>query len=134
VQPLAHIALAVLDTQQAAERYKALGFEVGEPEIIEREHVIIRKAARAGIEVELLESLGKGPISNFVAKRGTGLHHVAFRCTDLSKSLNELRASDILPLPGYPAEGSMKSRVAFLDPKATGNILFELVESLEKKL
>src|SRR5712672_1329033 len=76
---LAHLAVAVENLGQAAELYRALGFEIGNSEIVESEKVRLTKAMRPGVCVELLEAYphGEGPIARFLTRHGAGLHHVA---------------------------------------------------------
>lgn len=127
---LAHIAVAVIDLDAAAVLYRTLGFEVGELETIDREHVRLRKAIKDGFCLELLEAFpaGEGSIAKYVAKRGPGLHHVALQSVNIKIDLQRLEKSGIRVLEGYPAFGSEGNQVAFLDPKNTGGVLIELVE------
>jgi len=128
--PLAHMAVAVESLAAAAPVYLALGFALHEPEVIEREKVRAQVAEKEGLRVELLEAFpaGSGPLAKFLAKRGPGLHHVALCTADLEGDLARLQAAGVRPLKGYPAAGLGGSRVAFLDPKTTGGVLFELVQ------
>lgn len=128
--PLAHLAIAVESLQAAVPTYVALGFTLGEPEELAREKIRARIAEKDGFRIELLEPLspGEGPIGKFIAKRGPGLHHVALRTTDLDGDLRRLAATGVVPLKGYPAAGLHGTRVAFLDPKTTGGVLYELVQ------
>lgn len=128
--PLAHLAIAVESLTAAAATYRALGFSLHEPEAIAREKVRAQVAEKGELRIELLEPhpAGEGPIAKFLAKRGAGLHHVALRTTDLDADLARLASAGVNPLKGYPATGLGGSRVAFLDPKTTGGVLFELVQ------
>ena len=79
--------------------------------------------------VELLEPLDpKTPVGRFLARRGPGLHHVAYRTDDIDLALGALRAGGLRPLDDEPRAGVGASRVAFLDPRATHGALTELVE------
>ncbi|MCW8132562.1 MAG: VOC family protein [Planctomycetota bacterium] len=128
--PLAHLAVAVERLDAAAPVYRALGFAISEAETIAREKVCARVASKGALHIELLEPApaGEGPIAKFLAKRGPGLHHVALRTADLDGDLARLSAAGVAPLKGYPALGLGGSKVAFLDPKTTGGVLFELVQ------
>ena len=124
------MALAVPDVEPAGTRLAALGFEVGAAEVVAHENVKIRKALKTGLTVELLEPYppATGGIARFLARRGSGLHHVAFLCEDLATGLKKLADCGIRTLPNYPATGSERTRVAFLHPSDTGGLLIELVE------
>ncbi len=128
--PLAHLAVAVNSLADGAALYVALGFTLGEPEVIASQHVRAQVASKGDFRVELLEAHpeGTGPIAKFLEKRGPGIHHIALLSTDVEGDLEKLNDQAIIPLSGYPATGMGGTVVAFLDPKTTGGVLIELVE------
>jgi methylmalonyl-CoA epimerase len=80
-------------------------------------------------EIELLESTdSEGPIAKFIASRGQGMQHIAFRVEDLEASLAELKARGVRLLDEVPRKGAGGARIAFIHPKATGGVLVELCE------
>jgi methylmalonyl-CoA epimerase len=82
--------------------------------------------------VELLLPLGdETPVGRFVAKRGPGLHHVAYQVEDIDSTLRSLRDSGLRLIDEEPRVGIRSSRVAFLHPGASGGVLTELVEPAE---
>ena len=127
--PLAHVAIAVKRLESSAALYRKKGYTLADPEVIAREQVRLQVAVKDDMKIELLEAYpaGKGPIAKFLAKRGPGLHHVALRSKHLEKDLVLLKSAGVQVQPGYPAPGAEGSRIAFLDPKTTGGVLFELV-------
>jgi methylmalonyl-CoA/ethylmalonyl-CoA epimerase len=79
--------------------------------------------------VELLRPLGDDtPVGRFLAKRGPGLHHVAYQVDDIAAALARLRDEGVRMIDSEPRTGIRGSRVAFLHPSASGSILTELVE------
>ena len=130
--PLAHLAIAVSNLEDASELYAALGFRIGPLEVVPHEQVRLQLAEKDDLRVELLEAFppGQGPIAKFIDKRGAGLHHMALWCDDLGLELARLEKAGIKTLPGYPAPGAGSTRVAFLDPKTTGGVLIELSEKV----
>jgi len=79
--------------------------------------------------VELLRPLGPETIvGRFIAKRGEGLHHVAYRVTDIDSTLARLAEAGIELIDSEARIGIRGSRVAFVHPKVTGGALTELVE------
>jgi methylmalonyl-CoA/ethylmalonyl-CoA epimerase len=79
--------------------------------------------------VELLRPLGDDtPVGRFLAKRGPGLHHVAYQVDDIAAALAQLRDEGVRMIDSEPRTGIRGSRVAFLHPSASGSILTELVE------
>jgi methylmalonyl-CoA epimerase len=79
--------------------------------------------------VELLAALGPDtPVGKFLAKKGPGLHHVAYQVSDIDQTLDALRASGLRLIDEQPRVGIRSSRVAFLHPASTGGVLTEIVE------
>ena len=82
--------------------------------------------------VELLRPLAEDtPVGKFLAKRGPGLHHVAYQVTDIEAALQSLRDAGVRLLDETPRTGIRNSRVAFLHPKSSGGVLTEIVEPAE---
>jgi len=82
--------------------------------------------------VELLAPLADDtPVGRFLARRGPGLHHVAYRVDDVAATLDELRAAGVRVIDEQPRAGIRGSRVAFLHPEACGGVLTELVQPAE---
>lgn len=79
--------------------------------------------------VELLAPLGDDtPVGKFLAKKGPGLHHVAYQTTDIAAELERLTASGVQLIDKTPRTGIRGSSVAFLHPKSTGGVLTEIVQ------
>jgi methylmalonyl-CoA/ethylmalonyl-CoA epimerase len=79
--------------------------------------------------IELLE--GQGPesgVTRWIGDKGPGLFHICFEVEDIDAALAELKAKGTPLLNETPVIGHGNCRIAFIDPKATGNILFELAE------
>jgi methylmalonyl-CoA epimerase len=82
--------------------------------------------------VELLHPLsGDTPVGKFLAKRGPGLHHVAYGVDDVETALAELRQRGVRLIDESPRTGIRGSRVAFLHPAASGGVLTEIVQPAE---
>jgi methylmalonyl-CoA epimerase len=82
--------------------------------------------------VELLRPLSDDtPVGKFLAKRGPGLHHVAYQVTDIEAALASLRDAGVRLLDETPRTGIRNSRVAFLHPKSSGGVLTEIVQPAE---
>jgi methylmalonyl-CoA/ethylmalonyl-CoA epimerase len=129
-RPLDHVGLA-LEGFAAADAYAALGWRaVGGDHDLPDQGVRVRMLQGGpGPALELLVPLGdEGPVARFLARRGPGLHHVAFAVPDLDAEMARLTALgapfvDARPRPGYGGH-----RVAFLHPRWSGGVLVELVE------
>ena len=79
--------------------------------------------------VELLRPLGpETAVGRFISKRGEGLHHVAYRVSDIDAALARLAEAGVELIDEEARVGIRGSRVAFLHPRGTGGVLTELVE------
>lgn len=79
--------------------------------------------------IELLAPLGPDTaVGKFLAKRGPGMHHVAYQVTDIEAALASLRASGMRLIDEQPRTGIRDSRVAFLHPATAGGVLTEIVQ------
>jgi methylmalonyl-CoA/ethylmalonyl-CoA epimerase len=84
--------------------------------------------AVGGGRLELLQPLAEDtPVGRFLAKRGPGLHHVAFAVDDLAAELDRLRAEGAQLIDETPRLGLFGLEVAFVHPEATGGVLAEFV-------
>jgi methylmalonyl-CoA/ethylmalonyl-CoA epimerase len=66
--------------------------------------------------------------AKWIAKHGESLYHICLEVDDIDAALVELKAKGVRPLNETPTVGHGNSRVAFLDPNTTANILIELAE------
>jgi methylmalonyl-CoA epimerase len=79
--------------------------------------------------VELLAPLGPDtPVGKFLAKKGPGIHHVAYQVEDIDSALASLKDAGLRLIDETPRIGIRGSRVAFLHPAASGGVLTEIVE------
>lgn len=71
-----------------------------------------------------------GPIAKFLAKKGSGIHHVALQVDNLDAALTYMEANGIQMIDSTPRPGSHNTRIAFIHPESTGGLLVELVQQL----
>jgi len=128
-----HIGLAVEDLEAAFELHTAAyGMEVAHRETVAEQGVEAVLLDVGENHVELLSPLGADtPVGRFLAKRGPGLHHVAYQVEDIDAALATLREQGVRMIDEQPRTGIRASRVAFLHPSASGGVLTELVEPAE---
>lgn len=126
---LHHVGIVVHDIDSAAERYLALGFSGGERfELAEQGVVAVTFRSGAGY-VELIQpTRPDGPVAKFIAKRGEGMHHVAYRVADLEGALRELSARGVRLIDAAPRAGAHGWRIAFIHPESCSGVLTELVD------
>lgn len=125
-----HTGIVVADLDAAAAKYCALGF--GDPHRF--------AVPSQGIEamtfpcgdgfVELIAPTDPdGPIARFMAKRGEGVHHVAYRVDDIAAALVDLKSRGVRLIDESPRSGAHGWQVAFIHPEATAGVLTELVQT-----
>jgi methylmalonyl-CoA/ethylmalonyl-CoA epimerase len=128
-----HIGVATDDLDGAIALYEgALGMPVAHRETVESQGVEAVLLDVGEGHVELLRPLDDDtPVGKYLAKKGPGLHHVAYAVGDIDEVLEALREKGVELIDSEARVGIRNSRVAFLHPKATGGVLTELVEPAE---
>jgi len=125
-----HIGVAVEDIDAAIELYRdSFEMELAHRETVESQGVEAVLLDVGDGHVELLAPLGPDtPVGKYLAKNGTGLHHVAYAVDDIDAALEKIAAAGIQLIDSEPRTGIRDSRVAFLHPRSTGGVLTEIVE------
>ncbi|MFJ2031261.1 methylmalonyl-CoA epimerase [Streptosporangium sp. NPDC087985] len=104
--------------------------EVNEAQGVKEAMLHIADGNGGGSYIQLLEPLGPDtPVGKFLAKRGEGVHHVAFGVPDVAEAMREIGDKGVRLLDEKPRHGSMGSSIAFLHPKDVGGMLTELVQA-----
>jgi methylmalonyl-CoA epimerase len=125
-----HIGMAVEDLDAAIALYD----ETYAMELVHRETVDAQGVEAVLLDVgenhvELLAPLGPDtPVGRFLAKRGPGIHHVAYQTDDIEATLRRLSSMGVRLIDDRPRVGIRDSRVAFLHPSASGGVLTEIVQ------
>lgn len=130
VKKVDHIGIAVSNLDDALEFYeKVLGMSLQGIEIVEEQKVKVAFLPIGDTEIELLESTDKeGPIAKFIAKKGEGIQHIAYRVDDIEEALEEMRQKGIRLIDEKPRYGAGGAKIAFLHPKSTHGVLIELCQ------
>lgn len=125
-----HIGVAVDDLDAALALYEQR-FEMP---LVHRETVESQGVEAVLLDVgdghvELLRPLGEETaVGKFLARKGPGLHHVAYAVEDIDVTLERLASAGLELIDSEPRVGIRDSRVAFLHPRSTGGVLTEIVE------
>jgi methylmalonyl-CoA/ethylmalonyl-CoA epimerase len=124
-----HLGVAVDDLDQALGTYERLfGARVEHRATVEDQGVEAASLRLGESRVELLTSLGEEtPVGKFLAKRGPGMHHVAYEVDDLPGALRELSDRGAELIDEAPRSGLFGLQVAFVHPDAVHGVLAELV-------
>ena len=125
-----HIGVAVTDLDESIELYRrAFGGELIHRATNDREGLEAAFIRTGSGEVELMHATREdSPVGKFVAKRGPGLHHVAYAVADIELALKQAKEAGVELIDAVPRSGMHGGRIAFLHPKSVGGVLTELVE------
>jgi methylmalonyl-CoA/ethylmalonyl-CoA epimerase len=130
VKGVHHVGVAVDDLDEAISSYERfLGAELAERET-QYEQGVEAASLRLGTgHVELLAALGPDtPVGRFLAKRGPGMHHLAYEVEDLPAELARLRGEGARLIDAAPRRGLFGTQVAFVHPESVHGVLSELVQ------
>jgi methylmalonyl-CoA/ethylmalonyl-CoA epimerase len=128
-----HIGVAVEELEPALALYQAdYGMTLVHREVVEEQGVEAVLLDVGENHVELLRPLSPDtPVGRHLARRGPGLHHVAYQVSDIDATLASLRTSGVRLIDEQARIGIRRSRVAFLHPTSTGGVLTEIVQPAE---
>jgi methylmalonyl-CoA/ethylmalonyl-CoA epimerase len=130
LKKIEHLGIAVNNIQESLKVYEALlGTSCYKIEEVISEQVKTAFLTIGESKIELLEAThADSPIAKFLAKRGKGIHHLAFETTDIDQEIMRLRMEGFELIHQTPKDGADNKRIAFLHPKTTDGILVELCE------
>lgn len=125
-----HVAIAVRSLEEAIPFYRdQLGLVFRGIEEVADQKVRVALFEVGFSRVELLEpTADDSPISNFLAERGPGLHHIALRTDAIGGELQSLADHGVRLIDKQPRAGADGMQIAFLHPKSTGGVLLELTQ------
>jgi methylmalonyl-CoA epimerase len=125
-----HVGVAVEDIDAALALYRdTFGLPLVHRETVSAQGVDAVLLDVGDSHIELLQPLGPDTaVGKFLARRGPGLHHVAYRVTSVEETLTALRAAGIRLIDERPRTGIRGSQVAFIHPASTGGVLTEIVQ------
>lgn len=126
-----HIGIAVNSLKTSIPLYeRLLGSNCYKTEQVSGEQVDTAFFLQNGAKIELLESIDpNGVIAKFIAKKGEGLHHIAFEVPDIQAEMERLKKEGFTLLNETPKLGADNKWVCFVHPKDTNGVLIELCQS-----
>jgi methylmalonyl-CoA/ethylmalonyl-CoA epimerase len=130
IKRIEHIAIAVKSIARMREvMEEKLGLSLEYEEHLPQYHTRLAMYPIGQTCLELLESNNAASeTSKWIATRGEGLFHICLEVDHIEDALAELKQKGVALIDEKPRTGHANSRIAFLDPKSTGNVLIELVE------
>jgi methylmalonyl-CoA epimerase len=128
-----HVGVAVEDIDAALPFYRdVLKMPLVHRETVEEQGVHAALLDVGDGHIELVAPVGpETGVAKFLARRGAGLHHVAYRVEDIEATLGELTGAGVRLIDERPRTGIRDSRVAFVHPGSTGGVLVEIVQPAE---
>lgn len=129
-----HIGIAVKNIEDSLEYYiHTLGLTLLGIEEVQSQKVRVAFIDAGNIKLELLEPTEEnGPVAKFIEKKGEGIHHIAFGVADIRSRMVELKEKGVQLLSDEPKTGAGGAEVAFLHPKSSFGVLYELCEKRGK--
>jgi len=130
IKHIDHIGIAVKALDQAGKFYSdVLGLEIDGVENVADQKVNVAFIPITDSEIELLESTEPdGPIAKYIASRGEGIQHIAFRVEDIDAALQELKEKGVRLIDDKARIGAGGAKIAFIHPKETNGVLVEICQ------
>ena len=126
-----HIGIAVSDIEEAISTYETiLNTECYKREVVKSQKVDTAFFQTGESKVELLGATADDSvITKYIAKKGEGMHHVAFEVDDIHAEMQRLQSEGFRLLSEKPAVGADNKLVAFVHPKDSKGVLIELCQT-----
>ncbi|WP_088102423.1 methylmalonyl-CoA epimerase [Halalkalibacter urbisdiaboli] len=129
-QKVDHIGIAVTSINKVLPFYiGSLKLSLEKIEEVPTQEVRVAFLSIGDVKIELLEPLSNtSPIARFIRKRGEGLHHIAIGVTSIETRINDMIENGVQMINKEPIQGADDALIAFLHPKSTAGVLYELCE------
>ncbi len=126
-----HVGIAVTDLEEATDTYtRLLGGTIEHRDLVPEQGVEAASVLIGGSRIELLAPTGADtPVGRFLARRGPGVHHIAYEVDDVAAAIAELAASGAELIDVVPRAGLFGLQIAFVHPDAVHGVLTEVVSS-----
>jgi methylmalonyl-CoA/ethylmalonyl-CoA epimerase len=133
MKKIEHIGIAVKDLEKSNALFKQLlGKAHYKTEEVTSEGVKTSFFKSGPNKIELLEATNsESPIAKFIAKKGEGVHHIAFAVDDIKAEIKRLKSEGFTVLNDTPKCGADNKLVVFLHPKSTNGVLIELCQKID---
>ncbi len=130
MKKIEHIGIAVKDLEKSNDLYsKLLNSSPYKLEEVASEGVKTSFFQVGESKIELLEASNEeSAIAKFIAKKGEGIHHIAYDVEDIYKEMERLRKEGFQLLNDKPKHGADNKLVCFIHPKSAGGVLVELCQ------
>lgn len=134
IERVSHLGIAVADLDRAVHLYRdVLGLTMTSRWVAEDDGIEAASFRVGDVDIELMQALDDtSPVARYVARRGEGIHHVAFAVDDVAATLDDARARGLEAIDERPRTGGGgRTRVAFLHPRTMHGVLTELEQHVD---
>lgn len=133
MKKLDHIGIAVKDMEVSKALFeKLLGISSYKEEEVASEGVLTSFFKTNSNKIELLAATHEDSvIAKFIAKKGEGIHHIAFEVANIEEEIQRLKKEGFFVFTETPRKGADNKLVVFLHPKSTNGVLIELCQSIQ---
>ncbi len=130
IKKIDHIAIAVSDLDEEIKRYRdVLGMEFHGTEAVEEQKVKVAFFKVGDVHIELTAPTEEdSPVGKFLAKKGSGIHHIAYETDNLETQIGEFKEKGVRMIDNEPRLGAGGAKIAFAHPKSFSGVLVELKE------
>jgi len=130
IDKIDHIGIAVENLEKSVALFKdVFGLELKEIEEVPEQMVKVAMFEIGEVHIELLEPTSPdSPIAKFIEKKGGGIHHIAYHCSDIESTIEDFKGKGVRMIDEKPRIGAGDKKIAFLHPKSTIRVLTEICE------
>ncbi len=131
---ISHVALAVTDLDAAIQLYEAVfGLSLAHRWVADADRMEAATFRLGDMEIELMQPLDEdSPVGRFIARRGEGIHHIAYEVDDVAEALDSAREAGVATIDQVPRTGGDgRTLIGFLHPRNTFGVLTELEQDVE---
>ena len=134
IKKIDHIAFAVKNIESSAKLFeKIFNVQSSKTQIVKQENVKTKFLTINESKIELVEGTrDNSSITNFIKKKGEGIHHIAIEVDDIKKEIKRLEKEGFKPINNSISKGANNKLISFLHPKETNGVLIEICQKIDK--
>ena len=134
IKKIDHIAFAVKNIESSAKLFeKIFNVQSSKTQIVKQENVKTKFLTINESKIELVEGTRENSsITNFIKKKGEGIHHIAIEVDDIKKEIKRLEKEGFKSIKDSISKGANIKLISFLHPKETNGVLIEICQKIDK--
>ena len=133
VKRINHVSIAVPTLDEGRKVLSILGLDGSSEELVanQKTNTCFLQTAEGETAIELIAPAGNESLGRFLDRRGTAMHHISLEVENVAATLANLKSAGVALIDETPRVGAHGHLVAFIHPRATGGVLFELCQCVE---